>query len=75
MQVDTNQMLSMPEANQDFNKALKIAEKIGTAIIIRNNKPKFMIVALDQNPLMDFQYLTSLISDLFRWKQPLSSLT
>lgn len=30
---------------------------------------------LHQNPLMDFQYLTSLISDLFRWKQPLSSLT
>lgn len=53
MTINTNQILSMTEANQNFSKAVKIAEKNGSAIIFRNNKPKYMIVALDQNPILN----------------------
>ena len=53
MQIDTKQLLSMTEANQNFSKAVSIADKNGAAIILRNNKPKYMIVALDQNPIVD----------------------
>ena len=53
MQIDTKQLLSMTEANQNFSKAVRIADKNGAAIILRNNKPKYMIVALDQNPIVD----------------------
>ncbi len=53
MQIDTKQLLSMTEANQNFSKAVRIADKYGAAIILRNNKPKYMIVALDQNPIVD----------------------
>ena len=53
MQIDTKQLLSMTDANQNFSKAVRIADKNGAAIILRNNKPKYMIVALDQNPIVD----------------------
>ena len=53
MQIDTKQLLSMTEANQNFSKDVRIADKNGAAIILRNNKPKYMIVALDQNPIVD----------------------
>ena len=53
MQIDTKQLLSMTEANQNFSKAVRIADKNGAAIILRTNKPKYMIVALDQNPIVD----------------------
>lgn len=53
MQINTNQILSMTEANQNFSKAVKIADKNGTAVIFKNNKPKYMIVNLIENPIID----------------------
>lgn len=53
MQINTNQILSMTEANQNFSRAVKIADKNGSAVIFKNNKPQYMIVALNENPLLD----------------------
>lgn len=53
MQINTNQILSMTEANQNFSRAVKIADQNGSAVIFRNNKPQYMIVALQDNPLLD----------------------
>ena len=53
MMLNTNQILTMTEANQNFSKAVKIAEKNGSAVIFKNNKPKFMVIDLTNNPVID----------------------
>lgn len=53
MLMNTNQILSMTEANQNFSKATRVAEQYGSAVIFKNNKPKYMVVDLTVNPLID----------------------
>jgi len=53
MLVSTHQILTVTEANQNFSKAAKLAEKNGSAVIFKNNRPKYMLVDLSQNPLID----------------------
>lgn len=52
MQINTDQILSMTEANQNFSRAVKIADKNGAAVIFKNNKPQYMILALNGNPVL-----------------------
>lgn len=49
MIIDTNQIITMTDANQNFSKASKTADKYGEAIIIKNNKPKYLLVDLANN--------------------------
>lgn len=53
MQINTNQILTMTEANQNFSKAVKVVERSGAAVIFKNNRPRYLIVDLHQNPLID----------------------
>ena len=55
MTIDTNQVLSITETNQNFSKAARIADKQGSVVVFKNNKPKYMIINLQNNPLI---YLT-----------------
>ena len=53
MLIDTNQILSITETNQNFSKATRIADKPGSVLILKNNKPRYMIVSLQDNPVLD----------------------
>lgn len=53
MRIDTNQMISMREANQNFSKAVKIVDHYDKAIVLKNNKPKYIIVDFENNNYMD----------------------
>ena len=53
MTLDTNQIISMTEANQNFSRVVKIADKQGTAVVFKNNRPKYMIVNLETNPVFE----------------------
>ena len=53
MLIDTNQILSITETNQNFSKATRIADKQGSVLILKNNKPRYMIVSLQDNPVPD----------------------
>lgn len=46
MIVNTNQMLSISEVNQNFSKATKLADLLGSVVILRNNKPEYMLISL-----------------------------
>jgi antitoxin Phd len=50
MTINTNSIISISEANQNFAKAARLAEKTGQAIIFKNNRPKYILVDIDQNP-------------------------
>ena len=53
MIVNTNQMLSVSEANQNFSKATKLADQNGSIILLKNNRPSYMLISLRGNP--DFE--------------------
>lgn len=53
MTINTNQIVSMSEANQNFSKVVKIADKNGSAVIFKNNKPKYLIVNIEENPIFE----------------------
>ena len=53
MIVNTNQMLSVSEANQNFSKATKLADQNGSIILLKNNRPSYMLISLRENPEFD----------------------
>ena len=53
MQIDTNAIMSMTEANQNFSKVARVAEKKGAVLIFKNNRPKYMVVDVDNDTYMD----------------------
>ena len=53
MQINTNAIVSVTEANQNFSRVTRIAEKNGQAVIFKNNRPKYMVIDLDSSPMLD----------------------
>lgn len=53
MTIDTKTIVSVTEANQNFSRVTRIAEKNEQAVIFKNNKPKYMLVDLDVSPMID----------------------
>lgn len=47
MLIDSNQIVSMTEANQNFSKVIRQVEDNGCAVIFKNNKPKFVIIDIE----------------------------
>ena len=47
MNININTITSMTEANQNFSKVAKVAEKSGRAVIFKNNRPKFLLIDLE----------------------------
>ncbi len=50
MLIDTKQIITVTEANQNFTKATRIADENGAAIVFKNNKPKYKLVNLEVEP-------------------------
>jgi len=53
MQIDTNTIVSVTEANQNFSRVTRIAEKNGQAVIFKNNRPKYMVIDLDTSSFLE----------------------
>lgn len=47
MKIDTNNIFSISEANQNFSKIAKAIDKNGSVVILKNNKPKYIIQPFD----------------------------
>lgn len=43
----------MTEANQNFSKVVKIADNNGSVIVFKNNKPKYVILNIEKNPIFE----------------------
>lgn len=44
MTIDTNTMISITEANQNFSKVTRVVDKHGTAVILKNNVPRYLVI-------------------------------
>lgn len=47
MMIDTNTIVSMTEANKDFSLVTRIVDQYGTAVIFKNNKPRYRVVEIE----------------------------
>lgn len=53
MTIETSTIVSATEANQNFSRVTRIAEKSGQAVIFKNNRPKYLLIDLDTSPVID----------------------
>ena len=48
MTVDTNVLVPMMDANQNFSKVVRLVDETGLAVIMKNNKPRYVVVDFDE---------------------------
>ena len=53
MKINTNNIVTATEANQNFSKVAKMAEKKGRVVIFKNNRPKLLVIDLDTEPQIE----------------------
>lgn len=59
MKIDTNNLISITEANQNFSQVVKKVEQDGSVIVLKNNKPKYVVSKFkDDNFNNEMQILT-----------------
>ena len=58
MMVDTKNLVPMTEANQNFSKVVQMVDESGLAVILKNNKPRYIVV--DFGEYEQFQALRNL---------------
>ena len=44
MTIDTNTMISITEANQNFSKVTRLVDEMGSAVILKNNVPRYLVI-------------------------------
>ena len=52
MKIDTNSIVTATEANQNFSRVARLAEKRGV-VVFKNNRPKLLIIDLDTEPQIE----------------------
>jgi antitoxin Phd len=50
MKIDTDTIVTMTEANQNFSRVARKADQYGVAVIFKNNRPKYQLIDLDREP-------------------------
>ena len=53
MNITTNQIVSISEANQNFSRVARMVEKSGTVVIFKNNKPKYKLIDIEQDDVIE----------------------
>ena len=48
MIVNTNSLISINEANENFSKVTRIVDKNGSAVILKNNVPRYVIMDISE---------------------------
>lgn len=47
MKLNTNQIVSISEANQNFSRVARMVDKHGEIYIFKNNKPRYKLVDIE----------------------------
>lgn len=53
MKLNTNEIISISAANQNFSNVIKIADKRGRAVIFKNNKPRYILMNIEESPIIE----------------------
>lgn len=49
MNIDIKQIVSISEANQNFSRVARTADKLGSVVIFKNNKPKYKLIDIEND--------------------------
>ncbi len=44
MTINTDTLVSITEANQNFSKVARLVDEHGTAVILKNNIPRYLVI-------------------------------
>ena len=53
MYIDTDNIVTMTAANQNFSAVARQTDRDGKSIIFRNNRPKYILIDLDGDGYLD----------------------
>lgn len=53
MLIDSNTIVSVSEANQNFSAVTRIADRNGQAVIFKNNRPKYLLIDVETSPQIE----------------------
>ena len=48
MMINTDYLVPMTEANQNFSRVVRTVDENGMAVILKNNKPRYVVVDFDE---------------------------
>nr|WP_319489320.1 type II toxin-antitoxin system Phd/YefM family antitoxin [uncultured Caproiciproducens sp.] len=48
MQINTKNLVSISEANQNFSRVARLVDENGAAVILKNNSPRYVILEYSQ---------------------------
>ena len=48
MTVNTDALVPMTDANQNFSKVVRLVDENGMAVILKNNKPRYVVVDFEE---------------------------
>lgn len=48
MMIDTKSLVAMTDANQNFSRVVRLVDESGMAVILKNNRPKYVVVDFDE---------------------------
>ena len=52
MNLDAQMMVPISEADKDFSRVMHMADSYGRVVIIKDNKPKYLLIDLEQEALI-----------------------
>ena len=53
MYIDTDKIVTMTAANQNFSAVARQTDRDGKSIIFKNNRPKYILIDLDGDSYLD----------------------
>ena len=72
MVLDTDKIVSISEANQNFSRVARLAYKYGEIYIFKNNKPRYRLVDIEREHTIEMtddekvDFVASRILELYR---------
>lgn len=48
MNVNTNNLVSITEANQNFSRVARMVDENGSVVILKNNSPRYLLIEFEE---------------------------
>lgn len=52
MIIDSKNIFSMTQANQNFSQVARAVDRSGEAVVFKNNKPKYLVLDMENNDMI-----------------------
>lgn len=70
MMLDTDAIVSMAEAEEDFSRVTRIADQYGQAVIFKHDKPKYVVIDLEKVSLTDDEEIDLAAAEILKKYKP-----